>query len=74
MKPEEKISEQPPIPAKTSGLYINPIKFILPDSLYLVAADNYYEEIIPTGTQLPHKSKMFTGFKIQKGTNQIKTN
>ena len=72
MKPEEKISEQPPIPAKTSGLYINPIKFILPDSLYLVAADNYYEEIIPTGTQLPHKSKMFTGFKIQKGTNQIK--
>ena len=67
---------QPPlipiIPAKPSGLYISPIKFILPDSLYLVAADNYYEEIIQTGTQLPHQSAKFTGFKLQKGTSQIK--
>ena len=58
-------------PEENSGLYINPIKFILPDSLYLETAGNRFEEIIPTGTQLPHKSEKFTGFKLPKGKNQI---
>ena len=44
---------------------------ILPDSLYLLTQGNRYEEIIKTGTQLPHESEIFTGFKLPDATNKI---
>lgn len=50
---------------------VAPIKSILPDSLYLKTFGDYYEEIIHTGTTLPHKSKKFTGFKLPKKSSEI---
>ena len=44
---------------------------ILPESLYLLTQGNHYEEIIKTGTSLPHESKTFIGFKLPKATNKI---
>lgn len=49
---------------KNPAPYINPVKTILPDSLYLRTQGDRYEEIIATGTELPHKSKIFTHFKL----------
>ena len=62
--------QEPPQP-QPSEFVVNVVKSILPENLYLVAADNYYEEIVSAGTQLPHKSEKFTGFKLPKGKNQI---
>lgn len=58
-------------PAKNPMPYIRPGHSILPDSLYLVTHGNRYEEIIKTGTTLPHRSEIFTGFKLPSGTNKI---
>lgn len=59
---QSKIEEKP---------YIKLVNTILPDSLYLLTQGNRYEEIIKTGTPLPHESKIFTGFKLPVGTNKI---
>ena len=56
---------------KPAQYIVAPIKSILPDSLYLKTFGDYYEEIIHTGTPLPHKSKRFTGFKLPKKSSEI---
>lgn len=75
VKNPEKISSTKNVPEVEKSPepipYIAPMKFILPDSLYLATAGNHYEEIISTGTELPHQSKKFTGFKLPAGTNRI---
>lgn len=57
--------------AKVSAPPIKLFNTILPDSLYLLTQGNRYEEIIKTGTKLPHESEIFTGFKLPDATNQI---
>lgn len=51
------------------------IQTILPDSLFMKMQDTssqeLYKEIIATGTELPYKSEVFTGFKIPRGENKI---
>ena len=51
--------------------YIRIANAILPDSLYLMTQGDHFEEIIKTGTELPHKSKVFTGFKLPENARKI---
>ncbi len=64
-------SAQSEVEEKIETPYIKQVNTILPDSLYLLTHGNRYEEIIKTGTSLPHESKIFTGFKLPVGANKI---
>lgn len=44
---------------------------ILNESFYLVTFGGNYEEIIPTGKELPYTSERFTGFRLPPGKNVI---
>ena len=72
IQPKKNIEPKPPTVPR---LYINPMRFILPDSLYLVTEDRdgnkTYEEIIEAGTELPYESKRFTGFSLPKNTTKF---
>ena len=51
--------------------YIRKTNAILPDSLFLQTQGERFEEIIATGAELPHKSKLFTGFKLPPNASKI---
>jgi len=44
---------------------------ILNESFYLVTFGGNYEEIIPSGKELPYTSERFTGFRLPPGKNVI---
>lgn len=46
-------------------------KNILNDCLYLGLRNGNVQEIIPTGAELPYKSKIMTGFQLQPGQNMV---
>ncbi len=65
-----KKTEQPK-PEPKPAPYIRITKTILPDSLFLMTQGNKFEEILATGVELPHQSKLFTGFRLPKNAAKI---
>ena len=62
-------------PASEFSMPVPIVRTIIPDSLFLkmqdLSAQERYRKIIATGTELPYKSEMFTGFKLPRGENKF---
>lgn len=70
-KREEREQKEEPLKTAASHRVIEWGNTILNDSLYLGVKNGAVHMIIPTGAELPYRSQVMTGFKVEPGQNMI---